>query len=387
VKPKNPESAPAGDSFDCLIVGSGPAALLAADFISREGFSVGVFERRPSLGWKLLVAGSSGLNVTHTGDDLAPSYTHRKKEMAVCLSQFPPSAWLNYLHSLGQETFIGTSRRYFLQDKKAAKLLESWEERLRGQGVQFFYSQEFSDWQGQTALFGETKVNFQTALLALGGVSWENSPPLWPKLLESKGLRLSPLAPANAGWELDAPAVFFAKAEGMPLKGIKLTTAKGEKVGECMITHYGVEGTPVYSMGVEGMATFDLKPDITEESLAKKMGAKATVEKLKLSPGSVQFFQQFSLLKENFTPESLAHAVKNVSARLLRPRPLTESISSSGGLSWEELEDSLALKKFAHIFCAGEMIDWDAPTGGFLLQGSVSTAFMAAQGILKKLRR
>lgn len=387
MKPKNPEAGPAGDSFDCLIVGSGPSALLAADFISREGFSVGVFERRPSLGWKLLVAGSSGLNVTHTGDDLAPSYTHRQIEISACLSQFPPSAWLNYLHSLGQETFVGTSRRYFLQDKKAAKLLESWEERLRGQGVKFFFSHEFSDWQGQTAHFGEAIINFQTALLAFGGVSWENSPPLWPQLLESKGLRLSPLAPANAGWEIEAPADFFAKAEGMPLKGIKLTTTKGEKVGECMITRYGLEGTPVYSMGAEGVASFDLKPDITEESLARKMGGKATIEKLKLSPGSALFFQQFSSIKEGFTPENLAHAVKNVSVPLLRPRPLTESISSSGGLSWDELDDSLAIKKFPSLSCAGEMIDWDAPTGGFLLQGSVSTAFTAAQGILKKLRR
>lgn len=369
----------------CLIVGSGPAALMAADILSSRQIPVKLFERRPAPGWKLLVAGSSGLNVTHSGE-MAPEYTARRQEVGACLDEFSRDQWLAYLHGLGEETFLGTSRRYFLKNKKASSLLASWVKRLRDQGVEFHYGEELVDFvpgkEVELRFASGRKETGEAALLALGGGSWEEEPPRWPEAFISKGIAFTPFQPANAGYSFRAPAGFFEAAEGKPVKGLTLKTAKGERTGECMITRYGLEGTPVYTMGCPGPALIDLKPDITFERLGARLAG--GLKHAKLSPGAELLFRALAP-DPNATGAALARQLKALPIELLEPRPLSESISASGGVSWDELGPGLELKKAPGIHCAGEMVDWDAPTGGFLLQASVSMGAVAAEAIRKKI--
>lgn len=369
----------------CLIVGSGPSALLAADILSSRQIPVKLFERRPAPGWKLLVAGSSGLNVTHSGD-MAGEYTARPAEVAACLAQFGREEWLAYLHGLGEETFLGTSRRFFLKNKKASSLLSAWVERLKRQGVEFHFGEELVGFHSGR----EVELRFASgrsekgavALLALGGGSWEDTPPRWPEAFAAKGIAFSPFRPANAGYSFRAPPGFFGRAEGKPVKGLTLKTAKGEKTGECMITRYGLEGTPVYTMGCPGPASLDLKPDITLEKLGARLAG--GLAHAKLSPGAELLFRALAP-KPEAKGAALARQLKDLPIELMEPRPLSESISASGGVSWDELSPELELKKAPGIFCAGEMVDWDAPTGGFLLQACVSMGFVAAEAMRKKI--
>jgi uncharacterized flavoprotein (TIGR03862 family) len=380
----------------CAIIGTGPAALLAADLLSSRGVAVQMFERRGGPGWKLLVAGASGLNVTYDcpSPELASHYFHRQKELAEIFQRYGREEWLTHLEGLGEPTFRGTSRRFFLDRMKASSLLASWVERLRGRGVEIHYNEELagiSRGAGWTMTFRSGRCEqTQSILLALGGGSWEDSPPAWPEILKKFGVGFSPFAPANAGYSFVAPKGFFASAEGKPIKGLTLSTAKGKRQGELMITRYGLEGTPIYSVGCPGPAKMDLKPDLDEAKLRARLdSAKGSVREriekaAKLSPGALEI--ALALLPSSVweSTGTIAHALKNVAIELLEPRPLSESISSRGGLHWDELGSDLELSKMPGVFCAGEMVDWDAPTGGFLIQASVSMGFVAAQGILRK---
>lgn len=379
--------------ISCAIIGTGPAALLAADLLSAQGIIPTIFERRSGPGWKLLVAGSSGLNVTHESNDFASFYTDRQKEMAKCLEKFTPQDWLAHLHGLGMETFLGTSRRYFLKSMKASPLLRAWLKRLDNRGVKIQYKECLVDWikipDGFELIFQSgRKEKAATVLFAVGGGSWEDSVS-WPNLFSQKNISVSSLTAANAGYHIDVPPSFFANHEGKPIKGVILRTARGEKQGELMITRYGLEGTPVYTMGCPGPATLDLKPDLSAEKLLDRLQAARGTPKqrvqnaAKLSEGALALL---SLRPFSDLP-SAVHTIKNFPLTLLEPRPLSEAISTRGGLSWDELTDEMELKKVPGIFCAGEMIDWDAPTGGFLLQGCASTAKVAADAILLRLKK
>ncbi len=374
----------------CLIVGSGPAGLMAADLLSQQGVKTVLCERRPAPGWKLLVAGSSGLNVSYSGPETALShyYSHRQKEMNACLETFSRSQWLQHLEELGEETFLGTSRRYFLKNKKASGLLQKWMARLAARGVQCIFGEEFQDFSllpngVRTQFLSGKEIESHSLLLALGGGSWENSPPLWPEVLRKKHIQVEPFSPANAGFHLKASPEFFAKAQGKPIKGLTLRTQKGEKTGECMITHYGLEGTPVYTMGCTGPATLDLKPDLALEKLIPRIQS-GKLAAAKLSLGAELLFQELAPKQAWENATSLAQTLKALPIELLESRTLSESISSRGGVSWDELDKNLELKKCKGVFCAGEMVDWDAPTGGFLLQASVSMGAVAAQGMIKR---
>lgn len=362
---------------------------MAADVLSSAGIPVKIFERRPAPGWKLLVAGSSGLNVTHEGD-LAAAYTQRREEIKRVLEKFGRDEWLNHLHGLGEETFLGTSRRYFLKNKKASSLLATWVNRLKSRGVIFHFGEELSAFDShpdgvELAFASGRREKGRFALLALGGGSWEDFPPRWPAAFAVHNISFKPFEPANAGYSFRAPAGFFEKAEGKPVKGLTLKTAKGEKTGECMITRYGLEGTPVYTLGCPGEARLDLKPDITLERLADRLKS-GGIKSARLSEGAQLLFDALAPAKAN-SPAELAAQLKSLPIELLAPRPLSESISSCGGVSWDELDENLELKKTPGIYCAGEMVDWDAPTGGYLLQACVSMGFAAAQDIRKKMGR
>ncbi len=384
--------------FPVILVGTGPAALTAATFLTRQGIRPLLVERRAAAGWKLLVAGSSGLNVTYDGaeGELPSFYQARKNEMGHCLQRFPRREWLRLLTDLGEEPYVGSSHRYFLRHKTAATLLQSWTNALEKAGAQFAYGEELTGivpGDPLTLTFRSGRVEKAAAvLLALGGGSWEAEEPAWPEMLKNLGLSGTRLEPANAGYSLRAPRDFFARAEGEPVKGLVLRTAKGTKQGELMITKYGVEGTPVYTVGCPGPATLDLKPDLGEEKLAERIaGGKGSVwqrveNAAKLSRGALLLAKELAPPGAWTSPVNAAYALKNLEIELLEPRPLSESISARGGLSWDELSHDLEVKKIPGLFVAGEMIDWDAPTGGFLIQACVSQGFVASEGIAKKIR-
>lgn len=383
----------------CIIVGSGPAALTAASFLTRQGIRPLVIERRPAPGWKLLVAGSSGLNVTYDcpEEELPSFFSARRNEIGHCLQRFPRSAWLKLLQDLGEEPYVGSSHRYFLKNKTAATLLRSWTEALEKAGATFCHGEELTNIEPGAPLtlhFRSGRVEkARTVLLALGGGSWEAEPPTWPLMLKNLGLEGTRLEPANAGYSFAAPTEFFVKAEGQPIKGLVLTTEKGTRQGELMITKYGLEGTPVYTVGCPGLATIDLKPDLSEAKLAERIASgKGTVwqrveNAAKLSKGALLLAKELTHPSAWSSPSSAANALKNLEVELLEPRPLSESISSRGGLSWNELSRDLEVKKIPCLFAAGEMIDWDAPTGGFLIQACVSQGFVASEGIAKCLKQ
>lgn len=383
--------------LSCAILGTGPAALTAATYLTKAGIQPVLFEARPAPGWKLLVAGSSGLNITYDCPeaDLPNFYSARAAEMGEMLKRFTRDAWLKLLHSLGEETYVGSSKRYFLKNKTAATLLGRWTESLEQAGATFAYGEELVKITKDplTLHFASGKtVQPETALLALGGGSWEKEAPKWPEMLRELDLSVSELEPANAGYLLKAPPEFFVKAEGHPVKGLVLTTSKGEKQGELMITKYGFEGTPVYTVGAPGKATLDLKPDLSVDKLAQRIAdgrgsISQRVENMaKLSSGALLLLREFAPDRCWATPATIAAAIKDLTVQLIRPRPLTESISARGGLSWDELDENLECKKIPGLFAAGEMVDWDAPTGGFLIQGSVSMGFVAACGIAARLK-
>jgi predicted Rossmann fold flavoprotein len=382
--------------LSCAIIGTGPAALTAATFLTRAGVKPVLFERRPAPGWKLLVAGSSGLNVTYdcAEEELASHFSTRRNEMGHCLQRFPRAEWLKLLADLGEEPYAGSSHRWFLRNKTAASLLANWTKQLEEAGAEFRYGEEL------TVLTSALNLTFasgkseqaKTVLLALGGGSWEVDYPAWPELLKNLGLEGSHLEPSNAGYSFTAPEGFFEKAEGKPVKGLILSTARGKRQGELMITKYGFEGTPIYTVGCKGPAVIDLKPDMAEEKLAQKIasGRGSMLSRIentaKLSPGALLLLKALAYPRDFETPVSAARAIKHLDLELLEPRPLSESISASGGLAWSNLGNDLEAKKISGLFAAGEMVDWDAPTGGFLIQGSVSMGFVAAEGILKWLK-
>jgi uncharacterized flavoprotein (TIGR03862 family) len=381
----------------CILVGTGPAALTCATYLVKAGIQPVLFEARPAPGWKLLVAGSSGLNVSYDGpeEDLPQFFPARQPEIASALKRFTRDSWLTLLHSLGEETYVGSSRRHFLKNKTAASLLKSWTETLEKNGASFVYGEEVVGiTQDPLTLHFASgrKENPACALLALGGGSWEKEPPKWPGMLRELGLEVKDLEPSNAGYSFRAPKEFFAKAEGQPIKGVVLTTPRGEKQGELMITKYGLEGTPIYTVGCSGKATLDLKPDMPIERLTQRINdgrgsVQQRVEHMaKLSPGAFLLLKELAPREAWATPATIAAAIKDLTIHLLEPRPLSESISARGGLSWDELSENLEIKKAPGLFAAGEMVDWDAPTGGFLIQASVSMGFVAACGIASRLK-
>jgi uncharacterized flavoprotein (TIGR03862 family) len=385
-------------AMKAIVIGTGPAALIAADKLCDAGFPPALFERRPGPGRKLLIAGSSGLNVTYEAEDLASFYPERRSEVAACLKHFDKNAWLSYLRELGLETFEGTSRRHFLKSMKASPLVRAWVKRLEAKGASFHYNEELIDFSSEknqiTAIFRSgKKINTSTMLLALGGGSYEERLPTWIELLRSKKISVKDLSSANAGYHLEASQEFFAAAEGKPIKGAKLQTARGEKTGELMITRYGLEGTPVYTVGCTGAAWLDLKPDMPLEKVLLRLEEargspwKRVQKSLKLSDGAELLAQFLAPATAWETLENAAKTLKNFPIRLLEARPLAEAISSRGGLSWDELNSGLELKNHPGVFAAGEMMDWDAPTGGFLIQASVATGFVAGQAMAERLKR
>ncbi len=392
---------------DALVVGGGPVGLRAAELISAQGYSVVLADRMPSVGRKFLVAGRGGLNLTHAEarENFLKRYGEPKERWRALLAEFSPEDLRAWAKGLGIETFVGTSRRVFPVSKQAAPLLRRWIARLRKQGVEFkmrhrlmgLQAAEQDGWNVAFESDGESiLLKTRAVVLALGGASWPQtgSDGAWETMLADAGISVTPLAAANVGYEVEWPADFLEEAEGLPLKNV-VVSAGGESVaGELLVTKYGLEGGALYQLGraLRGMVTpeliIDLKPAFTCEQLAAKVGAKSG-DFLEQATKAWRLGRVAEGLLRMRAPynsrEELCGMTKTFRLALRRPRPIAEAISTSGGVAWEELDDNLMLRSRPGIFCAGEMIDWEAPTGGYLLQGCFATGTRAARGVVSFL--
>jgi len=397
---------------DVLIVGGGPAGLRAAELVSAAGLRTVLADQKPSVGRKFLVAGRGGLNLTHSEpvEFFTARYGSSLQRWNELLADFSPTDLRAWAKELGIETFVGTSGRVFPESKQAAPLLRRWIERLRKQGVSFRPRHQLvgfrktsevdaaaRDSGGYLVTFstpeGDARYQARAVIFALGGASWPQtgSDGSWVKLFSKAGVGISPLTPANCGYEVDWPESFLTQAEGLPLKNIVIR-AEGESVaGELLITQYGLEGGAIYQLGRQLRSmpspriTIDLKPSLTLDQMLSKLqaatGKQSLVERAtrawRLSPVARALLETHPPFT---TPEEIASVTHAFPLALRGPRPIEEAISTAGGIHWNELDDTLMLNRFPGLFCAGEMIDWDAPTGGYLLQGCFSTATRAARG-------
>lgn len=385
------------------VIGGGPAGLRAAEIASREGISVTLFDAKPSVGRKFLVAGKGGLNITH-GEALekfVTRYTGPSDFWQKAIADFTPDDLRKWADELGVETFQATSGRVYPKALKAAPLLRRWIARLKENGVVFEMNHRLTKVELGFTLHFENGAAHSTdaVILALGGASWPQtgSDGRWTDFLTGLGVPVTPLQPANCGWETDWPADLIPEIEGKPLKNIEVRAGDHQATGELMLTRYGIEGGAIYQLGATLRAMdqpaiiIDLKPTFTVAELVAKLGATrrnflATAKSVwKLSDHAAAL-----LGRENSdTPESLAATAKALRIPLLRPRPIDEVISSAGGVPFSEIDETLMLRKIPGLFLAGEMIDWEAPTGGYLMQGCFATgtrAALSANDWLKHLR-
>ena len=387
------------------VIGGGPAGLRAAEVAASRGLQVTLYDGKPSVGRKFLVAGKGGLNLTH-GEDYQTFITRysgpdQPEEIwRELIADFDPAALRTWAAGLGVETFQATSGRVYPRALKAAPLLRRWIERLRGLGVRFEMNHRLTSLTAgapySIGFANGTTASADAVILALGGGSWAKtgSDGGWTSIFETLGVAHHPLAPANCGWEHPWTPEILAVAEGKPLKNLHVRAGEHEVSGELMLTHYGLEGGAIYQLGAtlramtEPAVIIDFKPTFSHLQLVAKMESvrrdflKEATVRWKLSAPAA------AILARKTYPDaaSLAHEAKCCLIPLDRPRPIDEAISSAGGLCWNELDSSLMLRRLPGIFAAGEMIDWEAPTGGYLMQGCFATATRAANSAADWLR-
>ncbi|CDZ57797.1 TIGR03862 family flavoprotein [Neorhizobium galegae] len=389
------------------IIGGGPAGLMAAEVLSAAGHAVTVYEAMPTFGRKFLLAGKSGLNITHSED--FSSFTERfgnaSARLRPALDAFTPDDVRHWALGLGTETFVGTSGRVFPTVMKASPLLRAWLRRLEAQGVALRTRHRWVGFAGNDYRFetpeGPIAVRPDAALLALGGASWPRlgSDAAWVPWLRDKGIVIADLRPANCGFDVAWSEAFRERFAGEPLKSVSTTSDAGTFQGEFVVSKHGIEGSLVYAhsaalrdrLFAEGQAalTVDLAPGRTTERLARDLArqdAKASFSN-RLRKGAGLEGVKAVLLRElvpdanRMGPEELAERIKALHIPVLRPRPIAEAISSAGGIAWSDLDGNYMLKTLPSLFAAGEMLDWEAPTGGYLLTACLATGRAAARGI------
>jgi len=406
---------PQPSSFRVAIIGGGPAGLMAAEVLGQAGVDVDLYDAMPSVGRKFLLAGVGGMNITHAEDYAAfvSRYAERAGDLRPLLDAFSPDSLREWIHGLGIDTFVGSSGRVFPSDMKAAPLLRAWLKRLRESGVQLHTRQRWLGWDEHGALRiagpqGETQVEADATLLALGGGSWARlgSDGAWVPLLQNRGIAIAPLQPANCGFEVAGWSEHLReKFAGAPLKTVSLALpGEAPRKGEFVLTATGIEGSLVYALSApirntinrDGAATvlLDLLPDRTltqvASALARPRGSQSMAKhlhrQLKLDGVKAALLRELTDATTFQAPQALAAAIKALPIRLVRPRPLDEAISSAGGVPFEELDEGLMLRRLPGVFCAGEMLDWEAPTGGYLLTACFASGRAAAEGMLRWLR-
>ena len=399
--------------INLAIIGGGPAGLRAAEVAAAGGASVTLFDAKPSVGRKFLVAGRGGLNLTHAEprERFVTRYTGPGQSgdlWAALLAEFDAEALRQWSAGLGVETFAAKTGRVYPREMKAAPLLRRWVRRLRETGVHFALRHRWTGlrpgapWQVGFQTGDEARTfEADAVILALGGGSWPEtgSDGGWIPALEKLGVAVAPLTPSNCGWQLEWPPAVLAQAEGKPLKNITARAGAATAVGELLVTRYGLEGGAIYELGPalrampEPEVVIDFKPAHTTVQLVRKLGncqrnflAEAR-SRWRLCDAAFAILENLPGHGPFTSAESLAATVKGCALRLTGPRPLAEAISSAGGVRWSELDTSLMVRRLPGVFVAGEMIDWDAPTGGYLMQGCFATGTRAARGVLEWLRK
>ncbi|MBL4748200.1 MAG: TIGR03862 family flavoprotein [Magnetovibrio sp.] len=395
-----------------VIIGGGPAGLMAAEALTSRGITVDLYDAMPSLGRKFLMAGKSGLNLTHGEPfvDFLDRFGHARQNLKPILEAFTPTdieAWAN---DLGVETYVGTSKRVFPKDFKAAPLLRAWLRRLRANGLTVHARHKWNGWADNGVLAfdtpkGDILINAETTILALGGASWPKlgSDANWVPWLVKNGVSILPLKAANCGFDVDWSAHFLDRFEGNPVKNARLSFRGARIPGDFVITARGIEGGPVYALASKliesldntGSATLavDLLPDRSGADIQARLSrprgkqSMATFLKKNLNLSGVKAGILYECTAKNAfdDPINLAATIKAVPLAIDKPRPIEEAISTSGGVAWHNLDKGLHLNVLPNVFVAGEMLDWDAPTGGYLLSACLATGRWAGQMAAKHL--
>jgi hypothetical protein len=404
--------------LDVAVIGAGPAGLMAAEVLAAGGARVTVYERMPSVGRKFLLAGRGGLNLTHSEplDRFLQRYRKAMPKLQPAIEVFPPDALRAWSEGLGQPTFVGSSGRVFPQAFKASPLLRAWLRRLDQSGVRFALRHRWIGWNANGELQfeapeGLTSLKADATVIALGGGSW---PKLgadggWTRALSAKGIGISPLRPANSGFWVAWSDMFRDRFEGQPLKGAALSFG-GETIrGEATITRSGIEGGAVYALSApirdavlergEAVVHVALRPDLATPELIARLSKPRQKQSMStylrkaagLSPVAIGLLQEAAIASgfnlSVTSPETLAAFINAVPVRLTGVAPIERAISTAGGISFVEIDEQFMLRKLPGVFVAGEMLDWEAPTGGYLLQACFATGAAAGRGALNYLKR
>ena len=395
-----------------VVIGGGPAGLMAAEVLSQHDVKVDVYDSMPSVGRKFLVAGKGGLNLTHSEpfEQFVSRYGKRRAQIEPLLKNFGPEELRQWARGLGIETFVGTSGRVFPVGMKTSPLLRAWLKRLNDLGVTFHLRHKWRGWNADKSLKfetpdGEKNIKADAVVLALGGGSWARlgSDGAWVNWLSQAGVKVEALKPSNCGFDVAWSPHFRAKFDGHPIKSVVLSFESFRQQGEFIVTKEGVQGSLVYAASVlirdeieakgRAVISLDMAPDRSLEWLVQKLskprGSRSMASHLEKAVGmkgvKVGLLHEF-MQKEDFANvEKLASFIKRLPIPLIAPRPLDEAISSAGGLTFESLDENLMIRVLPGIFCAGEMLDWEAPTGGYLITACMSSGRVAGEGVLKWL--
>ncbi|MCD7061131.1 TIGR03862 family flavoprotein [Pelagibacterium xiamenense] len=390
------------------VIGGGPAGLMAAEVLSDAGHAVSVFEAMPTVARKFLMAGKSGLNITHADDHAAfiSRFGAAADRMRPMLDAFTGADVRAWTERLGIETFVGSSGRVFPKAMKASPLLRAWLGRLDRQGVRVFVRHGWEGFDKTSLIFaspdGRQALSFDAVILALGGASWPRlgSDAAWVPWLTGRGVAVTPFRPANCGFETGWSTLFKEKFAGAPVKSVVATSDAGAVPGEFVISRHGIEGALVYAhaaalrdaLDVHGAAalTLDLVPGRSVDRLAVDLARqprKASFSN-RMRKGAGLDAVKTALVRElvpdapALAPDVLAARIKALDLPVTAPRPIAEAISSAGGVSWESVDDRLMLTALPGVFVCGEMLDWEAPTGGYLISGCLATGRAAARGAI-----